>query len=185
MDNSRYSPPKARVADENELNRSDAEITRREHLRTEIQLKSVGNLYLFGATMMILALGAIVYFAATRNTPRGDEIAFFIFYSVLAAISVAMGLGFRRLRPWVKIPGTILSVIGLLGFPLGTLINSWILYQIHGEKGRVVLAPTYQAIIDATPHVKYERKLGEKIAAWGLVVLVAVGAAAILAAISR
>ena len=31
---------------------------------------------------------------------------------------------------------TLLSVIGLIGIPLGTLINAYILYLLHSEKGK-------------------------------------------------
>jgi hypothetical protein len=47
----------------------------------------------------------------------------------------------------------VLSGIGLLGFPIGTLINGYILYLFLSKKGRTVFAPEYQEVIEATPHV--------------------------------
>lgn len=61
--------------------------------------------------------------------------------------------GLRKLRPWVKIPGTILGVLGLANFPAGTLING---YLLHCHKGAVVLSEDYQAVIAATPGLSYK-----------------------------
>jgi hypothetical protein len=59
------------------------------------------------------------------------------------------------LQPWVRIPATIVSVLGLAGVPLGTLISLYALWLIHSRKGRLVLSPEYSEIVEATPHIKY------------------------------
>ena len=69
---------------------------------------------------------------------------------------IFVGRGFRRLKRWVRIPATILSGLGLLGFPLGTLINGYILYLVWSQKGKMVLSSEYQGVIAATPEVKYK-----------------------------
>ena len=73
----------------------------------------------------------------------------------------------------------MLSAIGLLGFPIGTLINGYILYLFLSKKGRTIFAPAYQDVIAATPHVKYRTS----IVIWiflallvGLILFAAVGA---------
>jgi len=65
----------------------------------------------------------------------------------------------RALRPWGRIVGCILSAIGLIGFPIGTLINGYILYLFLSKKGRTIFAPEYQDVIAATPHVKYRTSI--------------------------
>ena len=50
----------------------------------------------------------------------------------------------------------ILSALGLLAFPIGTIINLIILIILGSKKNRVVFSQDYQAIIAATPHVKYK-----------------------------
>jgi len=63
-----------------------------------------------------------------------------------------------------------LTIPGLLGFPIGTLISVYILYLLFSQKGADVCSPQYQAVIAATPHIRYRTS---KIVI-GLLVLVAV-----------
>ena len=77
-------------------------------------------------------------------------------YTLLGAGMIFMGRGFRKLKAWIKIPGSIFAALGLLGFPLGTLINGYILYLIHSKKGQMVLSEEYRDAIAATPHIKYK-----------------------------
>jgi hypothetical protein len=53
----------------------------------------------------------------------------------------------------------VLSGLGLLGFPIGTAINAYILYLFLSKKGRTIFAPEYQAVIAATPEVKYRTSI--------------------------
>jgi len=91
-----------------------------------------------------------------------------------------VGTGLRRLKKWTRIPTGILSGIGLFGFPLGTIINGYILFLIFSQKGKVVFSDEYRAVIEQTPHIKYRTS----IVVWivlGLVLLLI--AAGIIAAI--
>jgi hypothetical protein len=70
----------------------------------------------------------------------------------------------------------VFGAIGLLGFPVGTLIAGYLLYLLWSEKGNVVFSPRYQRVMQATPHIKYKTS----IIVWiflgllGLVVLVGI-----------
>ena len=83
------------------------------------------------------------------------------------------GWGVRGLRRWGRILGCILSALGLLGFPIGTLINAYILYLFLSKKGRTIFAPEYQDVIAATPDVKYRTSIVVWIVLGLLVILVA------------
>lgn len=184
MSTSPYAPPRAAVVDAPSNAAGQAEAIRREHIRHEIQLKSVGSLYYLGGVMGVfgcLTTLAVLLMPTTGRAPPapGFFIGLMLFYVVLSVGALFLGYGFRRLKPWVRIPGGILSGIGLLGIPLGTLINGWILYLMFGKKGQVVLSPDYQNIIAATPHVKYQRTVGDWIAT-GIVLLLLVGIIAVL-----
>jgi hypothetical protein len=61
----------------------------------------------------------------------------------------------RRLKPWARIGSGILSGIGLLGFPIGTIINGYILYLLFSKKGSMVFSDEYKRVIQQTPHIKY------------------------------
>ena len=43
---------------------------------------------------------------------------------------------------------------GLIGFPVGTLINAYILYVVFCEQGRMVFSDDYHEIIRRTPHIR-------------------------------
>ena len=49
----------------------------------------------------------------------------------------------------------ILAAIGLIGFPVGTLISAYILYLLGCQKGVQVFSDEYAEVIAATPHIKY------------------------------
>jgi hypothetical protein len=167
MSSSPYAPPLAAVNDP-AAGSSEVEAIRREHLAHERQLKSVGILYYFAGTMVVI--GFMAFFIAwvlpapgNTKTPPGI-FAITVLYFVLGVLSLVLGYGFRRLKPWVTVPATILSALGLLAFPVGTLINARILYLIYCKKGRIVLAHGYSDVIAATPHMKYRLTAGDWIA---------------------
>ena len=153
----------------------DANVALRQaHIRHEIQLQSIGALYLLGSILIgIVAIPMVFDIGEIRGGFSGMWLGILTIYGFLAAVLFALGIGFRRLHSWVRIPGAIFSGIGLLGFPIGTLISAWILYLMFCRAGRVVLAPTYRAVIDATPQVRYRRTKGDWIAT-GLVIAVSV-----------
>jgi hypothetical protein len=171
-----YAAPVAHVADVHP-GASEAEAIRMAHIRHERQVKSVGVLYYLGGAVMALAaiaLGSTTVGTANSGFPAGVA----VLYAVLAAAWIGMGYGFRRMRPWVRIPGGILSAIGLLAIPIGTLVNAWVLWIMFSAKGQVILAPGYDAVVAATPHVKYPWTIGDKIATT-ILALIVLGIAAV------
>src|SRR5262249_13254560 len=83
-------------------------------------------------------------------------IAFEIVFLLLLPLSIFMGRALRRLDRWVRVPAIVLSIPGLISFPLGTLINGYIIYLLACAKGKQVFSPEYQTIIRQTPHIKYK-----------------------------
>lgn len=164
MRSSPYAPPLTEVSDPQPANLSEVEELRRDHLRHEIQLKSVGALYYFSGTMLLLS-AIVMWLSPEFSTGSGTSlVTFFVFYFGLSTLVLALGFGLRRLQSWVRIPTTVISAVGLIGFPIGTLINGWILYLLFCAKGRLVLSKPYQAVIAKTPHIKYKRSVGDWIA---------------------
>lgn len=177
MSDSPYAPPAAIVADLPADDQSAAERTRREHIRHEVQLKSIGSLYYLCCLMLFFA--SLPMLLTLNGRSSGFELTILGLLALLGLACAVLGFGLRRLRPWAHWPSGVLSGIGLLAFPAGTLINAWALYLLFCEKGRTVLAADYQQIIDATAHIKYRRSVGDWIA---LVVLMLI-IVAVLAAI--
>jgi hypothetical protein len=152
-----YAPPKAHVADV-AAPASEAEATRQEHVKHEAAVRSIGILYYIGGGMM--AVAAAVILAGVNVTELAAlGLAFGIGYLVLGALSIAVGRGVRLLQPWARTTSIVLAAIGLLGFPIGTLINAYILYLLLSAKGKRIFEPDYRDIVAATPHVKYRTSI--------------------------
>lgn len=132
---------------------SEDETIRREHINTEATIKSVGLLYYLGAFALLL-LGAVSVFGTTFNRDGMPPVLMGTIFLTLGGGQGFIGYGLRRLQRWTRIPTVIFSCIGLLGFPMGTLINGYILVKVLGKQGQFVMTPEYQQIIAATPHVK-------------------------------
>jgi hypothetical protein len=144
-----YAAPAARVEDVGAS--SEAEAIRRAHISHEASIKAVGLLYYLGGIGVTLV--AVAALAGAPSAP--SDVAIVLLLVALGAAQLFAGWGVRALRSWGRIVGCVLSAIGLLGFPIGTLINGYILYLFLSKKGRTIFAPAYQDVIAATPHVKY------------------------------
>ena len=55
--------------------------------------------------------------------------------------------------------GGVFSAIGLLGFPIGTLISAYFLYLLLSEKGSYVFSDAYKQVIAQTPHMRYKTSI--------------------------
>ena len=169
-----YAPPRVDpVVHDPEL--AEAETIRRELLYHEVSVRSIGSLYILAAVLFALSAVTLVLGEQVGEL----QLAVGIVYLVLAVPFFLLGRAVRRLSPRTRIPVTILSVIGLLGIPLGTLLNGYILYLVHSGKGRRVMTPEYAAIIARTPHIRYRtsRIVLVAVAVLILLVLTLIGAA--------
>jgi hypothetical protein len=156
---------------EGESSTSVAEATRKEYLHHEASVKSIGFLYyLGGVAVLLIGIGTLNWIGGVRGTSAraAGPIFVSIFLLILGAGQLWVGTGLRGLRRWARIPTGILSGIGLLGFPVGTIINAYILYLIFSQKGKTVFSDEYQAVIEQTPHIKYRTS----IVVWILLALV-------------
>ncbi len=150
MEQNPYAAPQSQVL---QSTTSD-EAIRQEHINTEATIKSVGVLYYLGAFLLIVA--GIPNFLS-QTSPSGvtvTPIGIGILLVVLGLGFGFVGRGLRGLQSWARIPTIIFACFGLLGFPLGTLINAYILVKVCGKQGSFVMTPEYQRIIEATPHIK-------------------------------
>ena len=147
-----YAAPTARVED---TGTTEDEATRRAHLSHEAGIKSLGMLYYLGTGVI-----AIAGFAAAIGGSGGWQ--FVVTAVVVVAVGVLqgwVGYGLRHYRAWARIPAVILLVLGLLGFPIGTLISAYGLWLVLSKKGRTILSPEYAAVVAATPHVRYRTSI--------------------------
>jgi hypothetical protein len=155
-----YAPPRARVDDVARAN-SEAEEIRQEHIKHEASVRSIGILYyLSGGLLCVLAvvMGAGLS-AAKTGAPVAVLLGLGAVYLVIGVLMLFVARGVRKLMPWARITTIVLASIGLLGFPLGTVINVYILYLMLAKKGKRIFEDDYKDIIEATPHVKYRTSI--------------------------
>jgi hypothetical protein len=157
---------------------SGAEETRNQHIKHEASVKSIGLLYYLGGAALVFA-GLATVAAALSPSGKSEALAMSVVLVLLGGVQIWTGTALRKLRSWARVVAGILSGIGLLGFPIGTLINGYILYLLFSQKGKTVFSPEYQEVIQQTPHIKYKTS----IVVWillGIVILIillAIGAA--------
>jgi len=147
---------------------TDAEAIRQAHIKTEASIKSVGILYWLAAIAVVIASIPIITAAIDHSDMTVLQLATGVGLLALGILQFIVGFEIRRLKGWARIAVAILSGIGLLGFPIGTLINAYILFLFFGKKGRMIFSPPYKEIIAATPHVKY------KTSKWVWIILIVV-----------
>lgn len=144
--------------------RAEAERIRHEHLKHEASLRSIGLLYYLNGGLLLLgamALVTVVLLAPPESSELDSTfvIGLSAFYVALGVGVGFVGRGLRALKAWTKLPVGLLSAVGLLGFPLGTLISLYILYLVFSAKGRTVLSSEYAEAIRLTPHIEYRTSI--------------------------
>lgn len=144
---------------------------RQAHIKHEASVKSIGTLYYIGTIFLTLGIVAQIVSAVGQisSSPSadvsamgahvGEAIVMIVILGAIAALQGVAGYGIRNLKPWGRIVGIVLSAIGLLAIPVGTIISAYILYLLVSRKGGMVFSPEYKEIIAATPGVKYKTSL--------------------------
>lgn len=143
---------------------------RQAHIKHEASVKSIGTLYYIGT--VLLGLGLLVQIAqavgfvinsssdvSAMASGLGKTVVMIVILGLLAAIQGVCGYGIRNLKSWGRIMGIVLGAIGLIGFPVGTIISAYILYLLISRKGGMVFSAEYKEIIAATPEVKYKTSI--------------------------
>jgi len=134
-----------------------AAIIRQQYLSHEASVQSVGSLYILGCLLTLVGGGLMTYMymvlsSSVQNNPVVEM------GLLLVGLGVAqgfLGYGLSKLKRWARIPASLFAGLGLLAFPIGTLINGYILYLLLSAKGNVVFSAEYREIIGQTPEIKY------------------------------
>jgi hypothetical protein len=153
---------------------SDVEDIRNEHIKHEASVKSVGVLYFIGACFLVL-VGVMSLLQPSSPVTDAFSAIFAILFFLIGAAQFAVAIGLRRLKSWARPIAGLFAVVGLIGFPIGTIINAYILYLLFSKKGKTVFSPEYQEVIAQTPHIKYRTSIIVWIALGILVLLILFG----------
>jgi hypothetical protein len=174
MEQNPYQAPAAEIAEVIPGVSADAVAIRQEHIGHEASIRAIGILYYIGAIGMILT-AIISLFALSDDV---EDVSFFLtaFFIGFGIFCLWMGSALRALNSKVRHVAGVFAGLGLLGFPIGTLINGYILYLLYSKKGKMVFSEEYQAIRLATPHIKYKTS----IVVWVLLLLLILAMAALV-----
>ncbi|MEO2018548.1 MAG: hypothetical protein ABGZ53_29710 [Fuerstiella sp.] len=110
--------------DAGELVGTHAEAIRYAHLSHEASVKSIGTLYLIGGVIcMIISISLIFDTVGPIGGTVGSG-GMFILFAAIGIVQFVTAFGLRGLHGWARIPTGLVSGIGLLGFPIGTIVVS-------------------------------------------------------------
>jgi hypothetical protein len=151
---------------------SQAELIRKSHLSHEANIQSFGCLYTLGGIMGILIgifyIGLGIFIMAGGENPQAgvNPMAAGIITALIGLVVLAIGVAqlfagrsMQTLNPSGKILAIIISAIGLLGFPCGTIISAYLLYLLLSAKGEMVFSSAYKEVMQATPHIRYRTSI--------------------------
>lgn len=159
---------------------ADAEAIRREHIKHEASVRSIGLLLYLGAVVLILSgvIGIASLVGAGRIRTEFDGMLSFLLFG-LGILYFFLGRGIRTLRSWARwttvaviaIPlllNLVLIVIagaslrsgeahvgGMIGrFIIAALIPVYLLNLLLSAESATIFAPAYKEIVARTPQIK-------------------------------
>ncbi|MFN2442648.1 MAG: type IV pilin protein [Thermoanaerobaculia bacterium] len=97
-------------------------------IRRPTAVTLIAVLHFVVAPFMLIA--AVAVFASMTPEDRGFTIGFSAFLVLIGGLQIAIGVGLLRLREWGRLLQFAVSILGLLAFPLGTIVNGLILFYI-------------------------------------------------------
>ncbi|MCA9198601.1 MAG: hypothetical protein KDA87_13730 [Planctomycetales bacterium] len=134
---------------------------RRDHIRHEKSIKTIGVLYILGSGFtFLICLVALpgLWELMTAGNVGGLELAIAFGVSAIifgmAVLQVASGIGLFRLKNWARLPAGFFSALSMISVPIGTILGIYFLYLLLSKKGAYVCSDEYKRIIAVTPHVK-------------------------------
>jgi len=96
----------------------------------------------FGSSMVMGILASFVASQGDQDAAVGATVlgltggAFFIFFLCLGVPSILAGWGLLSYKPWARIVAIILSALGLINVPVGTILGIyglWVLFSKETE----------------------------------------------------
>ena len=107
---------------------------------------ALGAFGLMAALVLVFLFGGAAGLVGASGDPEASiavpiigltGMALVTFLLVTSLPSVIIGIGLLRLRPWARIAGIVISVIGLMMIPFGTVVGLyglWVLFSKDAER---------------------------------------------------
>lgn len=165
-----YAPPDAAIGTTDfGGDVGDADAVRRELLHHEASIRSLGCLYYWSGIVTLFAAAAMLVFGLAGMAGSITEgllgpdaeggvglvVGIAVLYGALGWLNLWIGRHLRRLESKGRTVLTLFLVLGLFGFPFGTVISAYFLWILHSEKGKRILSPEYRRVVELTPHIRY------------------------------
>ena len=118
----------------------------------DAQVKNLGILFILAGG--VGGLAAFFYFgffagpaATAAYGPAIEYIAsgWILLSLILMIPCVVLGIGLLKLRPWTRSLGTIVAILELLNFPLGTALGVYALWVLLSPETDRLLTPRFRA----------------------------------------
>src|SRR5262245_42623504 len=107
-----YAPPRARVDDVSGAV-SEVEAIRREHIKHEAGIRSIGALYyISGVLTLLAAFSQLIGARGASDMPL--ELLIGVLYLGVGAVLCVVAHGIRRLKRVARVASIVLSIIGLI-----------------------------------------------------------------------
>ena len=114
---------------------------------------AMGTLGLFAAVVLVLVFGVASSAVGMSGDPEATfalpiigitGVALVAFLVLLSLPGVIIGIGLVQRRPWARIAGIVLSILGLTMVPFGTIVGVyglWVLFSKETEQLFAVARP--------------------------------------------
>lgn len=114
---------------------------------------ALGALGLFAAVVLLFVFGGAASIVGVSGDPEAaiampiigiTGMALVTFLVVLSLPGLIIGIGLIRLRPWARIAGIVLCILGLMAMPFGTIVGVyglWVLFSKDTERLFAPVAP--------------------------------------------
>ncbi len=114
---------------------------------------ALGALGLFAAVVLLFVFGGAASIVGLSGDPEAaiampiigiTGMALVTFLVVLSLPGLIIGIGLIRLRPWARIAGIVLCILGLMAMPFGTIVGVyglWVLFSKDTERLFAPVAP--------------------------------------------
>lgn len=102
----------------------------------QIIIKVISIVYLIIGILSLLLTLLVVYGLLSKNNfltnmfQKEGLIVIFILLLIFSVVYTLIGLGLWKHKKWARISAIFISILGLLNFPFGTIINLIALYLL-------------------------------------------------------
>jgi hypothetical protein len=111
---------------------------------------AMGALGLFAAVVLVLVFGVASSAVGMSGDPEATfavpiigvtGMALVTFLVVLSLPGVIVGIGLIQHRPWARIAGIVLSILGLMMVPFGTIVGVYGLWVLFSKETEQLFSP--------------------------------------------